>query len=67
MSNAVTSLSDFHKRVEIEAKFNRTVADWQVQCDLAIRLARAEFRMKCHLARALYEAELRELDRDRGK
>jgi hypothetical protein len=60
----VSSLPDTRKRMEIEARYNRTVAAWQEQCDLGIRMMRAEFRMKRHLAKALHDAELREVERN---
>jgi len=60
----ISSLPDTRKRMEIEARYNRTVAAWQEQCDLGIRMMRAEFRMKCHLAKSLCDAELRELERN---
>jgi len=60
---AIASLTDVRKKMEIEARYLRTVAAWQEQCDLGIRMVRAEFKMKCHLARALREAELREIER----
>jgi hypothetical protein len=61
---AISSLPDVRKRMEIDNRYRHTVAAWQEQCDLAIRLARAEFKMKCHLAKALRDADLREIDRD---
>lgn len=65
MINAIASISEFHKKAEIESRYNRTVAAFQEQSDMAIRMVKAEFRMKCHIAKALHEAELRELERDK--
>jgi hypothetical protein len=61
---AVSSLMDARKRMEIESRYSRTVSAWQEQTDLAIRMIRAEFKMKCHLAKALRDAELREIERE---
>lgn len=61
---AVSSLPDVRKKMEIEARYCRTVAAWQEQCDLTIRLARVEFKMKSHLAKALRDSELLNIERD---
>jgi hypothetical protein len=61
---SVPSLPNIRKKMEIDTRYLKTVAAWQEQCDLAIRMVRAEFKMKCHLAKALRDADLRELERD---
>lgn len=60
----ISSLPDERKKIEIEARYIRTVASWQEQCDLAIRLARVDFKAKCDLAKALRDSELREIERE---
>jgi hypothetical protein len=61
---AVSSLVDIRKKIEIDSRYHKTIAAWQEQCDLGIRMVRAEFRMKCHLARMLRDADVRELERN---
>lgn len=61
---AIASIPDTLKKMEIEARCNRIIASWQEQCDLAIRLAREDLKEKSNLAKALRDAELREIEKE---
>ena len=57
----IVPIDDARKRSKIEAEYQACCKAWRDQYEVGVRLMRAEHDMKCAIAKALRDQQLREL------
>jgi len=60
-----TDVVDFkrqRRRHEVEARYKELVLTWEEHFQFSMRMLKSEYKMKCHVAQSLRDAQLRLID-----
>jgi hypothetical protein len=58
----VVDIKKERRRHDIETRYQELMINWQDHFSYSMRMLRADFKMKVHIAKSLRDAQLRELE-----
>jgi len=58
----VVNIKELQRRKRIEADYQKSVKAWDIQLDIAIRLLKSEYDVKCAVAKSYRDQQLMDYD-----